>query len=408
MDNVQQEADRIYKSHFGQLVAALLYSSRDINPAAAEDIVHDAFSAALVDWKKNGVPFNPAGWIYKVCRNKALNYIKKERRTEALSERLKTETVEQRFSESILDDQPLKLLFACAHPDLSPKVQLVIALKYVANLRVESIAGILAMTIDGVDKMLLRARQKIQEENLLQQEPDVNAMRMRLTGVHKVLYLIFNEGYKSSWGKEILREELCEEALLMTKSLMDSPLANKDTAALYALMLFNAARFKSRFGVSGELLDLENQDRALWNRELIGLACYMLRQSETPVISSYHIEASIACMHCDAPSFAETDWKMITKLYRKLMHEQSNPFIQLSYAVALYYEGEREQAFDILYELNRHPFFNQYYLLNSTLGKFHQLEGDTAKAKSFFDKALSQTNFLKEKEFIQKRLEQLS
>ena len=157
MDIVQQEVDQLYKEHFGKMVASLLYSSRDIDPETAEDIVQDSFSSALADWRSKGIPSNSAGWIYKVCKHKALNKLRKDKRTIGLSERENFESVEIKFSESVLDDQQLKLLFACAHPDLSPKVQVVITLKYAVNLKVEAISKILGMTIDGVDKLLLRA-----------------------------------------------------------------------------------------------------------------------------------------------------------------------------------------------------------------------------------------------------------
>src|SRR5258708_9194660 len=317
MDNVQQQVDKLYKQHFGKMVASLLYSSRDIDPETAEDIVQDSFSSALTDWRQKGIPANTTGWIYKVCRNKALNKIKKDKRLEALSEKTDQGSFEVKFSESILDDQQLKLLFACAHPDLSPKVQVVISLKYVVNLRVEAITKILGMTIDGVDKLLVRARQKIKDEKIILEEPHPQELKQRLSIVHKIIYLIFTEGYKSSGGKEILREELCEEALLFNKALLDSNLGNKETKALHALILFNCARFKSRFATSGELLDLENQDRSLWNQDLILLAHDFLTRSQDESISKYHLEAAIACLHCVAVSFESTDWKTIANLYAR-------------------------------------------------------------------------------------------
>ncbi len=390
------------------MVASLLYSSRDINLETAEDIVHDAFSAALKDWEINGLPINATGWLYKVCKNKALNRIRKDKRTQGYIEDMDLQAVEIKFAETAFDDQQLKLLFACAHPDLTPKTQVVITLKYVANLKVEAISKILAMTIDGVDKILLRARQKIKDENILLEEPVSTALKPRLPIVHKILYLIFNEGYKSSWGKEILREELCEDALLMTKGLIDSGLANHETTALYALMLFNSARFKSRFGISGELLDLEMQDRSLWNSDLILLATEFLLQSRNEKLSSYHLEASIAFIHCSAKSFNSTDWNTITQLYELLLRGNPNPFVELNYAIALYYAGQKDRAFVQLNELHRHPFFNQYCLLNITLGKFHHIEGDDTKAKQFLTQAHGLTTFEVEKEFIQKIINDLN
>jgi len=408
MDKVQQEIDRLYKSHYGKMVASLLYFSRDIDLETAEDLVQDSFSAALTTWSKDGIPSNTAGWIFKVCRNKALNKIKEGKRFRGLFENEDFHSGETKFSESAFDDQQLKLLFACAHPDLSPKVQVVITLKYVVNLKVEAIAKILAMTIDGVDKLLVRSRQKIRDEKILLEEPHLSALKPRLPIVHKILYIIFNEGYKSSWGKELIREELCEEALLMNKTLLESNIDDKETAALYALMLFNAARFKSRFGNSGELLDLEEQDRSLWNKDLIMLACDFLKKSDGDVTSSYHYEASIAYLHCTAKSFDSTDWVTISNLYLQLVQHSPNPFIELNYAIALYYSGKKQKALKILNDLQQNPFINQYYLLNATLGKINFLEGNYSKAKEFLVKTLGQTNFQVEKDFILKMIDKIN
>ena len=404
MDKVQQEVDSLYKSHFGKMVSSLLYFSRDIDLETAEDLVQDSFSAALVAWRKQGIPANPAGWIFTVCRNNALNKIKAGKRFRDLFQDEATPPGDPKIRRSAFDDYHLRLLFACAHPHLSPKVQVVITLKYVVNLKVEAIAKILGMTVDGVDKLLFRAKQKIRDEKILFEEAGAEALQPRVAIVHKIIYLIFNEGYKSSWGKELLREELCEEALLLNRALLNSSVANQETAALYALMLFNAARFKARFGPSGELLDLEEQDRSLWNRDLISMACHYLQQSRGGSSSSYHYEAAIAYLHCTAENFAATDWLAITRIYLQLLRLHSNPFVELNYAIALYYTGQREKALDILNGLRQHPFLSQYYLLNAALGKIYFLEGDLATAKAYWEKTLSQTNSQLEKDFIHRRL----
>ncbi len=404
MDKVQQEVDRLYKSHYGKMVASLLYFSQDIDLETAEDLVQDSFSSALTAWSEDNIPSNPAGWIFTVCRNKALNKIKEGKRFRTLFEDEDFNSGETKIRESVINDPQLKLLFACAHPDLSPKVQVVITLKYVVNLKVEAIAKILAMTIDGVDKLLVRARQKIRDEKILLEEPELSALTSRVPIVHKIIYLVFNEGYKSSWGKELVREELCEEALLMNRALLNSNIGNKETAALHALMLFNAARFKSRFGASGELLDLEEQDRSLWNKDLILLGCDFLKQAGGEIISPYHYEASIAYLHCTAKSFDSTDWQTITNLYFQLLENNPNPFVELNYAIALYYSGKKQKAIKILNALQQNPFINQYYLLNATLGKINFLEGNYIKAKEFFLKTLKQTNLQVEKDFILKMI----
>lgn len=407
MDKVQQEVNALYKEHFGKMVASLLYSFRDLDLETAEDLVQDTFSSALTDWRLHAIPVNTAGWLYKVCRNKALNKLKKNNRLVSIDEKTDLGSVAISFSESMLDDPQLRLLFACANPDLSPKAQVVITLKYVVNLKVEAIAQVLGMTIDGVDKLLLRARQKIKGEKILLEEPHQSALKQRLPIVHKIIYLTFNEGYKSSGNKEVLREDLCEEALLLNKTLIDSNLGDQDSLALQALMLFNSARFKSRFSPAGELLDLENQDRALWNKELIMLAEDFLTRSHSEALSNYHLEAAIAYKHCSATTFKATEWKTIAGLYKHLLHSNSNPFVELNYAIALYYAGEKQSALNLLNELQQHAFFSRYYLLNMTLGKFYHLEGDDGLAKLYLLRAYEQTNNVKERDFIRRMMERL-
>jgi len=409
-DTVKQVADavnRLYKSHYGKMVSSLLYFSKNVDLETAEDLVQDAFTSALTHWPEDGIPTNPAGWIFRVCRNKALNRIKVDERVRGLFDHEDFTSDEPRFSESPIDDQQLKLLFSCAHPDLSPKVQVVITLKYVVNLKVEAIAKILGMTLDGVDKMLLRARQKIRDEKILFTEPDLAFLQYRLPIVHKIIYLIFNEGYKSSWGKEILREELCEDALLMNKALLESSIGNKQTAALHAMMLFSAARFKARFEASGALLDLEEQDRTLWNHDLIQYASGFLFQSQGQMVSSYHFEASIAYLHCVAEDFKSTDWVSISRLYEQLLQNNPNPFVEMNYAIALYYANQKKKALGILHSLQQKPFLNQYYLLNAALGKINLLEGNHDAARQYFVKTISQTDSIVEKEYIQKLLNRI-
>jgi RNA polymerase sigma factor (sigma-70 family) len=401
MDKEQQAADKLYKSHFGKMVTAMLQFSRDIDIETAEDLVQDAFYAALSSWKHKGIPANPAGWMYTVCRNNAINALKRNKSFKNPFEEDQAIYAEAEQDETIFDDGKMRLLFACSHPRLTAKMQVVITLKYVANLKTESIAKALGLTIDGIDKILGRAKRRIRLENILLREPTPQQLKKRLPAVHKIIYLIFNEGYKASSGKEIIRQELCEESLIMTKSLLDNHITNSDTAALYALLLFNAARLSARVTSAGELSDLEEQDRALWNNDLIALGSYYLNQSKCENVSSYHYEAAIACLHCHAKSFGDTDWATITQLYRQLLHNNPNPFIELNYAIALYYDSQVQKAFDALHDLQQ-TFLDQSYLLHAALGKLYWQEGEHYKSNLHLTKALSLTNFQVEKDFVKK------
>jgi RNA polymerase sigma-70 factor (ECF subfamily) len=173
-------------------------------------------------------------------------------------------------------------------------------------------------------------------------------------------------------------------------------------------MLFNSARFKSRISDSGELLDLENQDRSIWNQDLIQLAHHYFRRSQCEMISTYHLEAAIACLHCIAPGFEQTDWQTIVGLYGRLLQTYPNPFVELNYAIAKYYSGDTHGAFKILNGLQDHALLNQYYLLNMALGKFHLMDGNDKLASRYLLKARQQTKLQKEKDFIGKMLDKIT
>lgn len=404
MKEEQQAVDKLYKSHFGKMVTAMLQFSRDLDLGTAEDLVQDAFYSALSSWQVTGIPDNPAGWVYTVSRNNALSFLKKNltfknpfQEDQVIDEGAET-------NEDPFDDRKMSLLFACAHPRLSSKMQVVITLKYVANLRGESLAKALGMTVDGIDKVLSRAKSLIRMENIFLKEPSPQQLKSRLPMVHKIIYLIFNEGYRAGSGKEIIREDLCEESLIVTKSLLDNHICNADTAALYSLLLLNAARLGARLTMSGELLDLMEQDRALWDSDMIALGHYYFSQSQiSGETSPYHYEAAIAYLHSYAKSFADTDWATITQLYKKLLHGNPNPFISLNYAIALYYDGQKLAAFNVLEGL-RSTFLEKYYLLHAALGRLYLLEEEYDKSDFYLNKALSLTSFQAEKDFVRKML----
>ena len=412
-DNIEAVVEQLYRSHFGRLVGLMLGKYRDLTLETVEDIVQDSFAAALLTWTREGLPERPAAWVYVVVRNRVINHLRSERKMwiaepsdagEGDWERSWEEDWER---STVVDDDQLRLLFTCAHPELSPKVQVVITLKYVVNLKMRAIAAALGMSEDTIEKLLFRARNRLREKKFFLSEPSAPALASRLPVVHKIIYLIFTEGYKPAAGDELLKEELCGEALILAKVLLESRLGDQATEALYALMLFNAARLKARFGSNGALVDLGEQDRSLWSRPLISMGCEHLAKSRDGDVSSYHLEATIAWLHCSAKDFASTDWTLVSKLYGKLMEWGANPWVELSYAIALYYAGEKERAFRSLERLLQLPIMNQYYLLNVTLGKLYGLEGERYKSELFYRRALELTELPGEIDFVRRQLGKL-
>src|SRR3984885_4093752 len=370
MNEFEKRIEILYKERFGQLISLILQRFRHLSIEWAEDIVQETFTAAALHWPKTGMPENPSGWLYQTCKNKSINLLKKNSKTADLSLAKTVSVAADEISEDGFKDAQLRMLMACCHPHLTPKTQIVLALKYVANLKVENIARQFGAEPDAIEKMLYRARQKIKSESLILSTGLYGYPVERLSVMHKIIYLIFNEGYKQSGEKKSQGKILCEDALMLNKFLFDSPLCNPETKALQALMLFNVARFDARFDAEGNAVELEYQDRALWDQSLIQLAGFLLSESEDTNFSPYHLEAAIAYVHCTARKFEDTDWEAICKYYDVLLKVYPSPFAEINYAVALQYNRQNEKAFRILMDLHRNPYFNKLPILDKTIQKY--------------------------------------
>jgi RNA polymerase sigma factor (sigma-70 family) len=375
MNEVGKRIEVIYKDKFGQLISLILQRFRSLSIESAEDIVQESFAGAAALWPKQGVPENPAGWLYQVCKNKSINLLKRNAKTGDLSLARTVSVAAEEISEHGFKDAQVLMLMACCHPDITPKTQVALALKYVANLKVENIALQLGVELDAIEKMLYRARQKIRSKSLSLSANPNGYSKERLSIVHKVIYLIFNEGYKQSGEKLGQGRMMCEDALTLNKFLFDSPLCNSETKALQALMLFNIARFDARFDASGNAVELDYQKRNHWDSSLIQLAHLLLIESEDSSFSPYHLEAAIAWVHCAAKKFEDTDWAAICKYYEVLLKIYPSPFAEINYAVALQYNHQNEKAFRILTDLHRNPYFNKLPILASSIQKYFQRMG---------------------------------
>src|SRR5580704_17902037 len=372
MNEAERIVERIYKDKFGQLISLMINRFRSLSIESAEDIVQEAFTEAAASWPKQGVPENPSGWLYQTCRNKSINLLKKMAKTADLSLAKSVAINVEEMSEHGFKDAQLRMLIACCHPHLTPKMQVVLALRYAANLKVENIALQFGTEPDAIEKMLYRARQKIRSESLILSIDGVIYPKERLSVVHKVIYLIFNEGYKQPGDKISQGRMMCEDALTLNKFLFDSPLCNSETKALQALMLFNIARFDTRFDEDGKAVELEHQHRDNWNASLIKLANQLLAASEDSFFSPYHLEAAILCVHCAAKKFEDTDWATICKYYEVLLKIYPNPFAEINYAVALQYNHQNEKAYRILMDLHRNPYFNKLPILEISIRKYFE------------------------------------
>jgi RNA polymerase sigma factor (sigma-70 family) len=379
------------------------------NIAVAEDIVHDTFVAAIESWKDGNEPHDVPAWLFRVCKNKTINYL--DRQGSRIADTADSAAygsyppIDTLFLEHEIPDNQLRLLFACCDSRISPKSQVILLLKHLCGLRIAEIANGLLMSEEAVTKSLSRSRETLSEGAALT-VPLIAESKHRLGVVHTAIYLMFSEGYAATTGPDIIRQELCIEAMRLMKSIIDiTALRNHDSFALMALMCFHSARFDSRVGTNGELIELESQDRSRWDKELIRLGItYLQSAHDTNEKSRFIYEAAIASVHCVAEQFEDTNWEVITGLYTRLSELQSTPFNDLNKAVAVFYSRGGDEALSEL-EKSRHlSWLRQYYLYYALLGKICAGKGQGIEAIRNYEKALSLSKLDAEKDFLKKKI----
>ena len=361
----------IYRENYSQLKRRLLQKFNFLNLATVEDLIQEAFTKAMDQWPRKGLPENPSGWLYQCCRNDAIDLIQRSKQNEKWPDNQLGHTENTKVFKNQIEDERLRTLFDCCHPDLTPRTQIVLALKYVFDFRTDAIARQFGISADAVEKMLYRTRQKFKLEGLQFNDPTATSYKKRLHSIHKVIYLIFTEGWKQLEFNKDQAQATCEEALILNTELIHSPLSDCNTLALQALILFNISRFESRLDNDGKPIDIEHQNRALWNAELISLGHRYLVDAESTDLSPLHLEAAIAYKHCSATTFAETDWDTICRYYDILLKMHASPFVEINYAIALYYNGNINHAQEIFSGLKRNRYLNASNLLKKAVAEFN-------------------------------------
>jgi len=396
------------------MVSALVSYFGLSNLSLAEDIVQDTFLTAFNKWTNEGMPDNPESWLFRVCKNKAINELQKPvtrvRHVKPFNEEQAIDPkLEHLFMDYEIKDNQLRLLFACCHPSLAPKAQLILILRNLCGLKVSEIANALAMTDEAVIKTITRSKNMLRDGNVSLYVPYLTRSKERLIVVHTSIYLMFSEGYSASQGEEVIRHELCLEAMRLIKTILDIPtIRNHDTYALMSLMCFHTARFKSRLDPAGEIIELEQQDRLQWDGQLITLGIHYFKSAQASKLSTrFILEAAIASVHSMSNSFDKTDWKLILKLYDKLILLQHSPFVELNRAVAVLYAEGGVHALSALENAMHLNWLKHYYLYYALLGKIYSLLNKTDKAILHYEKALSLTKLRAEQFFLKNKLEAL-
>jgi RNA polymerase sigma factor (sigma-70 family) len=417
IDSVNQLVSNLFRHQSGKLVAVLTRIFGSENLALAEDVVQDSLIEALKQWTYKGVPENPNAWLFTVARNKAINIINREKHKRKYSSDvahfLQSEwtaepALNHIFSENeILDDQ-LRMMFTCCHPAISTDSQVALTLKTLCGFSMPEIAKAFLTTEENINKRLVRARQKIREDRIPFEVPEGKALEERLDAVLETVYLLFNEGYSASKGSELIRYELCEEAIRLCEIIAShATVQNKSNVyAVLSLMYLNASRFKSRTDQDGNIFTMAEQDRSLWDRGLMQKGFYYLeRSTENKTLSIYHVLAAISAYHCSAPGFESTDWKSILSLYDQLVQLDSSPVILLNRAIAVSKVRGPLQGLKELEKIENTPALAAYHLFYSTRAELHIQMNEFEKAAACLRTAIDLSPLQAERELLGKKLE---
>ena len=414
--NVQELVDHLFRHESGRMVAILTRIFGFHNLALAEDVLQDTLHQALKDWSLGGIPDNPSGWLMVVAKRKAINIIKREKfyRSFAtdMDALLKSEwtacyTMDQVFLEEEIKDSQLRMICTCCHPALPVEAQIALTLKTLCGFSIGEIGSALLTTEANINKRLYRAREKIRSEQIGFTVPFGSHLRQRLDAVLLVIYLLFNEGYSATSDNPAIRKDLCLEAMRLAMLLTEKKVTNSypPVYALLALLCLHSARFDARVDDDNNLVILEEQDRRLWDKELITQGIQFLAQSASgDKATAYHLEAAIAAEHCLAVDLASTNWGRIQGYYAALAELKPSSVIKLNLAIVTGKKDGPQAAITLLHALEEHKALENYYLLYASLGEFYQEAGGSEEARRYFRRAQELARSPAVKELLEKKI----
>jgi len=409
-DATREQIDAIYRAESRMVLATLIRLLGDFD--LAEEAVQDAFLAATDQWPKDGLPGNPRSWLISAGRFKAIDRLRRRARFDAGLGELATRLDQQapdpaEIDRDEVDDDRLRLIFTCCHPALSPDAQVAMTMREVCGLTTEEIARAFLTSPPTIAQRIVRAKAKIRVARIPYEVPARADLPGRLEPVLRVVYLVFNEGYAPSSGESLTRPDLSGEAIRLGRLLVDL-LPDPETEGLLALMLLHESRRAARTSAEGELVLLPDQDRAVWDRELIAEGSALVERSlSADSVGPYAIQAAIAAVHADAPTARATDWGRIVALYDRLLVAEPSPVIELNRAVAVAMRDGPEVGLGLIDALLEQGILEDYHLAHSARADLLRRLGRMTASRAAYERALGLTRKEPEQRFLARRIAEL-
>ncbi len=421
MPQTRETLERVFRQEYGLIIASLIRRSGSFE--LAEESLQEAFSSALVNWVNEGTPQNPAAWLTRVAHRKLVDMQRREKtksdkqsELEFEAKRLQSDdswTAYDEELESELEhaDDRLRLILTCCHPSLGREAQVALTLRTLGGLATPEIARAFLLPESTLAQRLVRAKNKIRVAGIPYQVPALDVLPQRLASVRAVIYLIFNEGYAATSGKDLIRNDLCLEAIRLARvlcELMPTEADRPESLGLLALMLLQDSRRDSRINAKGELATLEEQDRSLWNQAEIAEG---LRLVETALrlrrIGPYQLQAAIAAVHAEAKAAGETDWRQIVSLYAEMMRIDPSPIVALNHAAAVAMSEGFEQGLRLIDVVGAEGKLDHYYFFHAARADLLRRLNRSEEAAKAYLRALPLTANQVEQRYVRRRLSEL-
>ncbi len=412
--SIDATIENVYRSESRRVLATLIRLLGDFD--LAEDALQDAFRAAMEQWPSDGVPANPRAWLVSAGRFKAIDIVRRRGRFEALlgelGERRNESPGGAGFAvgqdDDAIEDDRLRLIFTCCHPALAPDARVALTLREVCGLTTEAIASAYLTSPSTLAQRIVRAKAKIRDAHIPYEVPEREDLGARLEAVLQVIYLVFNEGYASSSGDALTRPDLSGEAIRLGR-LLSELLPEAEAMGLLALMLLHESRRAARTTADGDLVVLEEQDRSLWDRELIAEGITLAQRAlAAPEIGPYTLQAAIAAVYSSAPSFAATDWNQIIGLYDLLLQAVPSPVIEVNRAVAVAMRDGPWAGLVLVDSILARGDLSEYHLVHAAQADMYRRLHKTSEARAAYQRALALAQQVAERRYLERRMRELA